>query len=68
MMKRPDVLEDARLITRSKMRRMYVPLTLEPMSESTQWLRWYERIWSGSLYCLVRNAEAKEYQVRRAEL
>jgi DNA-binding transcriptional ArsR family regulator len=67
MMKHLDVLEDARLITRSKTgRTMYVRLAPQPMSEATQWLRRYERFWSGSLDRLVGYAEKKEAQARKA--
>ena len=69
MMKHLDVLEDARLITRSKTgRTMYVRLAPEPMSEATQWLRRYERFWSGSLDRLVGYAQKKEAQARKARV
>jgi DNA-binding transcriptional ArsR family regulator len=69
MMKHLDVLEDARLITRSKIgRTMYVRLAPEPMSEAAQRLRRYERCWSGSLDRLVGYAERKQSQARKARL
>lgn len=67
IMKHLEVLEDARLITRSKSgRTMYVRLAPEPMSEATQWLSRYERFWTGSLDRLVAYAERKESQARKA--
>jgi DNA-binding transcriptional ArsR family regulator len=51
VMKHLDVLDDAGLITRSKVGRTV-----------TDWLRRYERFWSGSLDRLVAHAERKEAQ------
>src|SRR5271156_1620704 len=50
VMKHLDVLDDAGLITRSKIGRVVtVRLAPEPMREAMDWLRRYERFWSASL-------------------
>lgn len=61
VMKHLDVLDEARLITRSKSgRTVTVRLRPEPMREATDWLRRYERFWSTSLDRLAAYAQAKE--------
>ncbi len=61
VMKHLDVLDEAGLITRSKMgRTVTVRLAPEPMKEAMDWLRRYERFWSGSLDRLASYAEARE--------
>jgi DNA-binding transcriptional ArsR family regulator len=65
-MKHLDVLDDAGLITRSKTgRSVTVRLASEPMREAMNWLRRYERFWSGSLDRLAAYAEGKEAKARR---
>src|SRR5215469_14724213 len=50
VMKHLDVLDQARLITRSKVgRTVTVRLSPEPIREAMDWLRRYERFWSASL-------------------
>src|ERR1700739_2208706 len=50
VMKHLDVLDDAGLITRSKVgRTVTVRLSPEPMRAAMEWLRRYERFWSRSL-------------------
>jgi DNA-binding transcriptional ArsR family regulator len=66
VMKHLDVLDDAGLITRSKTgRSVTVRLASEPMREAMNWLRRYERFWSGSLDRLAAYAEGKEAKARR---
>src|SRR6201993_2281402 len=61
VMKHLDVLDDAGLITRSKAGRIVtVRLSSEPIREVMNWLRRYERFWSGSLDRLAHYAERKE--------
>ncbi len=68
MLKHLDVLEDARLIKRSKTgRTVYVRLAPEPISEAVQWLRRYERFWSGSFDRLVGYAEKPELAARKSK-
>src|ERR1700694_3510297 len=56
-MKHLDVLDDAGLITRSKVgRTVTVRLSPEPMREAMDWLRRYERFWSASLDRLPAHA------------
>lgn len=65
VMKHLDVLADARLIERSKAgRTVTVRLAPDPMREAMEWLRRYERFWSGSLDRLSAYAEAKEAEAR----
>lgn len=67
VMKHLDVLDDAGLITRSKVgRTVTVRLSPEPMREALDWLRRYERFWSGSLDRLAAYAEGKETEAREA--
>ena len=66
VMKHLDVLDAARLITRSKVgRTVTVRLALEPMREAMDWLRRYERFWSGSLDRLAAHAEREETKARK---
>src|SRR5580693_3686860 len=61
VMKHLDVLDDAGLITRSKSgRTVTVRLRTQPMREAMDWLRRYERFWSGRLDGLAAYAESKE--------
>jgi len=66
VMKHLDVLDDAGLITRSKVgRTVTVRLSPEPMRAAMEWLRRYERFWSHSLDRLVSYAERKEAEARK---
>jgi DNA-binding transcriptional ArsR family regulator len=66
VMKHLDVLDDAGLITRSKVgRTVTVRLRPEPMREAMDWLRCYERFWSKSLDRLAVYAESKEAEARK---
>ena len=66
VMKHLDVLDDAGLITRSKVgRTVTVRLRPEPMREAMDWLRRYERFWSKSLDRLAAYAESKETEARK---
>jgi DNA-binding transcriptional ArsR family regulator len=66
VMKHLDVLDDAGLITRSKVgRTVTVRLRPEPMREALEWLRRYERFWSKSLDRLAGYAESKEAEARK---
>jgi DNA-binding transcriptional ArsR family regulator len=67
VMKHLDVLGDAGLITRSKLgRTVTVRLSPEPMRAAMDWLRRYERFWSGSLDRLAAYAESKEAEARKS--
>jgi DNA-binding transcriptional ArsR family regulator len=66
VMKHLDVLGEAGLITRSKHgRTVTVRLSPEPMREAMDWLRQYERFWSGRLDRLAAYAEGKEAEARK---
>jgi DNA-binding transcriptional ArsR family regulator len=66
VMKHLDVLDDAGLISRTKEGRVVtVRLSPKPMREAMEWLRRYERFWSGSLDRLTAYAEAKEAEMRK---
>jgi DNA-binding transcriptional ArsR family regulator len=66
VMKHLGVLDDAGLITRSKSgRTVTVRLRPQPMREAMEWLRRYERFWSGSLDRLAAYAESKESEARK---
>src|ERR1700730_13358189 len=66
VMKHLDVLDDAGLITRTKVgRTVTVQLRPEPIREAMDWLRRYERFWSMSLDRLAAYAEGKEAEVRK---
>ena len=66
VMKHLNVLDDAGLITRSKVgRTVTVRLRPRPMREAMDWLRRYERFWSMSLDRLTAYAEGKEAEVRK---
>jgi DNA-binding transcriptional ArsR family regulator len=68
VMKHLDVLGEAGLITRSKAGRIVtVRLAPEPMREAHDWLRRYERFWSGRLDRLASYAEEKEAQAQAKE-
>jgi DNA-binding transcriptional ArsR family regulator len=65
VMKHLGVLLDAGLVTRSKSgRTVTVRLHPQPMREAMNWLKTYERFWSGSLDRLVSYAERLEAQAR----
>jgi DNA-binding transcriptional ArsR family regulator len=66
VMKHLDVLDQAGLVTRSKVgRTVTVRLASEPMREAMDWLRRYERFWSASLDRLTAYAEREEAKARR---
>jgi DNA-binding transcriptional ArsR family regulator len=66
VMKHLGVLDDAGLITQSKLgRTVTVRLRPAPMREAMDWLRRYERFWSKSLDRLAAYAESKEAEVRK---
>lgn len=66
VMKHLSVLEEAGLISRSKSgRTVTVKLAPEPMRWAMEWLKRYERFWSGSLDKLTQYAEAKEQEARK---
>jgi DNA-binding transcriptional ArsR family regulator len=66
VMKHLDVLDEAGLITRVKSgRTVTVRLRPQPMREAMEWLRRYERFWSGRLDKLAAYAEEKEAEARR---
>jgi len=68
VMKHLDVLDAAGLITRSKAGRVVtVRLAPKPMREAMDWLRRYERFWTGSLDRLAAYAERKEAETKRSE-
>ena len=68
VMKHLDVLDDAGLITRAKTgRTVTVRLSSEPIKEAMNWLRRYERFWSGRLDRLAAHAEAKETEARETD-
>ena len=68
VMKHLDVLDDAGLITRSKIgRTVTVRLSPEPMQEAMDWLRRYERFWSASLDRLAAYAEGKEIEMQETD-
>jgi DNA-binding transcriptional ArsR family regulator len=65
VMKHLNVLANAGLVTRSKAgRTVTVRLRAQPMREAMEWLRHYERFWSGSLDRLAVYAKAKEAKAR----
>jgi DNA-binding transcriptional ArsR family regulator len=66
VMKHLDVLANAGLVTRSKSgRTVTMRLRPQPMRAAMEWLRRYERFWSGSLDRLTAYAENKEAEARR---
>jgi DNA-binding transcriptional ArsR family regulator len=68
VMKHLDVLQSAGLITRSKEgRTVTVRLAPAPMREAMEWLRRYERFWSGTLDRLTAYAEDREARTRENE-
>jgi hypothetical protein len=68
-MKHPDVLSTAGLITRSKTgRTVAVRLAAEPLNETMNWLRRYERFWSTGLDRLAaygRRSQGHGHERRR---
>jgi DNA-binding transcriptional ArsR family regulator len=67
VMKHLDVLADAGLVTRSKAgRTVTVRLRAQPMRAAMEWLRHYERFWSGRLDRLARYAAGAEAKARSA--
>ena len=65
VMKHLDVLDEAGLITRSKVgRTVTVRLSPEPIREAMDWLRRYERFWSASLDRFAAYAESKEAEMQ----
>jgi DNA-binding transcriptional ArsR family regulator len=67
VMKHLDVLDDAGLIRRSKVgRTVTVRLAPKPIEEAMNWLRRYERFWSGRLDRLAAYAESKEAEARKS--
>jgi DNA-binding transcriptional ArsR family regulator len=68
VMKHLDVLADAGLITRSKVgRTVTVRLSPQPMREAVDWLRRYERFWSGSLDRLAAFVESNEIETQEKD-
>src|ERR1700726_476637 len=68
VMKHLDVLDDAGLITRSKVgRTVTVRLSPEPMREAADWLRRYERFWSASLDRLAAPPRKQENETPEKE-
>ena len=66
VMKHIGVLVDAGLVTRSKSgRTVTVRLRPQPMREAMEWLRRYERFWSGRLDRLTSYAESQEAEARK---
>jgi len=65
-MKHLNVLAYAGIVRRSKAgRTVTVRLRPQPMREAMDWLRRYERFWSGSLDRLATYAESKEVEASR---
>lgn len=68
VMKHLDVLQKARLITRSKSGRVVtVRLRAEPMRDAMAWLSRQERFWSTRLDNLTAYAERKEMESRNTK-
>jgi DNA-binding transcriptional ArsR family regulator len=68
VMKHLDVLQAAGLITRSKEgRTVTVRLAPAPMREAMEWLRRYERFWSGSLDRLSAYTQEQEARTKENE-
>jgi len=68
VMKHLDVLSDAGLITRTKRgRTVDVRLSARPLRGASEWLRDYERFWTGAVDRLVAHAERKEAEARAAK-
>jgi len=66
--KLPDVLDQAELISRTKLgRTVSVRLNAKPMREAALWLQRYEQFWSASLDRLAAYAEGKEASARSAK-
>lgn len=68
VMKHLAVLDEAGLITRSKVgRTVTVRLSPIPIREAMNWLRRYERFWSSSLDRLAAYAEDQEVEARKKD-
>jgi DNA-binding transcriptional ArsR family regulator len=68
VMKHLDVLDEAGLIHRSKSgRTVTVQLCPEPMKDTMDWLRRYERFWPTRLDRLAAQAEKQEAAARAEE-
>jgi DNA-binding transcriptional ArsR family regulator len=68
VMKHLDVLDEAGLITRSKVgRTVTVRLSPEPIREAVDWLHRYERFWSASLDRLAAYAEGRETEMQEKD-
>ena len=68
VMKHLDVLDQAELISRTKLgRTVSVRLNAKPMREAALWLQRYEQFWSASLDRLAAYAEGKEASARSAK-
>jgi DNA-binding transcriptional ArsR family regulator len=66
VMKHLDVLDEAGLITRSKVgRTVTVRLSPQPIRAALDWLSRYERFWSASLDRLAVYAEGQEAEARK---
>ena len=66
VLKHLGVLEDARLIRRTKVGRVVtIRIEPEPIKAALAWLKRYERFWTPRLDSLARYAEAKERTARR---
>ena len=66
VMKHLDVLDEAGLITRSKIgRTVTVRLSPKPMQAALEWLRHYEHFWSGGLDRLAAYAETQEAEASK---
>lgn len=66
VMKHLDVLDEAGLITRSKVgRTVTVRLSPQPIRAALDWLRRYERFWSASLDRLAVYAERQKAEARK---
>ncbi|MHB8814380.1 MAG: ArsR/SmtB family transcription factor [Steroidobacteraceae bacterium] len=65
VLKHLDVLQEAGLITRSKVgRTVTVRLRPDPLKEAVAWLHRYERFWSERLDLLAKYAEQQETRSR----
>lgn len=68
VLKHLDVLQDAGLITRSKVgRTVTVRLRPDPLREAVAWLHRYERFWSERLELLAKYAEQQEAKPRQTD-
>lgn len=68
MLKHLDVLQDAGLITRSKVgRTVTIRIRPDPLKEAVAWLHRYERYWSERLDLLAQYAERQEVKPRQTD-